>query len=114
MWQDCTFQKRWGRGLIGCEICVKNEGNSLGWYVKNSEELMFEAVRRQGVVKTEQAITPDVFKKTRVSERLKNWSEKVMHGQYVREMDGIDKAKLANAVYYMPKNINRMMGLRLG
>ena len=29
-------------------------------------------------------------------------------------IDEIDMAKLANTIYYMPKNVNRMMGLRLG
>ena len=29
-----------GRGLISCEGCVRSEENSLGWYVKNSLDVL--------------------------------------------------------------------------
>ena len=33
-------RKRGGRGLIGCEGCVKSEINGLGWYMRSSGELL--------------------------------------------------------------------------
>ena len=86
-------RKRGGRGLIGCESCVQSEENSLGWYVKNSEELMLKAVKWQGIIHTDVAMKPEEFKKDRKMERESRWMNKKMHGQYVREMKEIDEEK---------------------
>ena len=36
------------RGLISCEGCVRSEGNSLEWYVKNSLEVLLQGARGKG------------------------------------------------------------------
>ena len=35
-----------GRGLITCEMCVKNEENNLTWYVRNSNQKLMAGVRK--------------------------------------------------------------------
>ena len=33
-------REKGGRGLIRCEGCIRMEENNLGWYVRNSVELL--------------------------------------------------------------------------
>ena len=33
------------RALISCEVCIRMEGNNLGWYVRNSNEPLIEEVK---------------------------------------------------------------------
>ena len=35
-----------GQGLISCEGCVRSEENSLGWYVKNSLEVLLQGAMK--------------------------------------------------------------------
>ena len=83
-------RKKGGRGLISCKNCIASEENNLGWYVKNKVEPLLIAVKRQGTIKTDDAIEPKGYK-TREKERFYNvWKEKRMYGQYLRDMDGKD------------------------
>ena len=52
-----------GLGLISREGCVKSEGNSLGWYVKNLEEDLLGGVRATDVIEYEQSEESEEFKK---------------------------------------------------
>ena len=49
-------RKRGGRGLMSCESCVKGEENNLGWYIKNSREILLRKVGETSIVKTEEAM----------------------------------------------------------
>ena len=70
---------------------VRSEENSLGWYVKGSDESMLKAVARDGTIETEATILPEEYKKKQIQDRERNWVEKKMYGQYAREMvDGVD------------------------
>ena len=83
-----------GRELISCDTCIKSEENRLGWYVKQSNELMLKVVSTKGVIKTEEAVRPEDFKQMLINEREHAWKEKRMHGQYAREVDeSVDKDK---------------------
>ena len=64
-------RKEGGRGLIGCEECVKGEENCIGWYVKNSNQKLIEGVRIAGIVDTENGMRKDIFKRER-KEAMKN------------------------------------------
>ena len=47
----CFFSRvNGGHGLISYEGCVNSEENSLGWYVKNSLEVLLQGVRATGVL----------------------------------------------------------------
>ena len=85
-------RKKGGRGLIGCEECIRSEENNLGWYVRNSLEPMLICVKLAGVIETENCTSKEEYKRRRVAGNLSQWKEKAMHGQFVREMDkNVDK-----------------------
>eukprot|EP00112_Aurelia_sp_Birch-Aquarium-sp1_P005801 Seg1658.11 transcript_id=Seg1658.11/GoldUCD/mRNA.D3Y31 product="hypothetical protein" protein_id=Seg1658.11/GoldUCD/D3Y31 len=83
-----------GRGLISREGCMKGEENSLGWYVKQSNEPMLKVASIKMTMKTDETVRPEEFKRKQINSREQAWKEKRMHGQYIREMDeNIDKDK---------------------
>ena len=87
-------RKEGGRGLIGIERCVKEEENSLGFYVANSGENLIRGVATAGTIRTEGIITSGECKKQREQGLKQKWNEKRMHGQFVREVpEKADKNK---------------------
>ena len=86
-------REKGGRGLISCEGCVRSEENNLGWYVKNSEESLIQGVRFSDVIDTNDVRRSDEFKKLQVYQRQQGWNEKVMYGQFIREMPESTDAK---------------------
>ena len=56
---DRVYMKRkeGGRGLIGVERCVREEENSLGFYVANSREDLIRGVTAAEAIRTEGIIT---------------------------------------------------------
>ena len=78
-------RKQGGRGLISVERCIREEENSLRFYVANSEENLIRGVL---------TVTSVEFKKQREKELKEKWSEKRMHGQFIRETtEKVDKEK---------------------
>jgi len=75
-----------GWGLISCEGCVRSEENSLGWYVKNSLDVLLQGVRASSVIRSEEIVSKDEFKTAWNNDKLDSWKEKRLHGQFVREM----------------------------
>ena len=51
-----------GQGLISCEGFVRSEDNSLGWYVKNSLEVLLQGVRATSVIRSKEKVSKDEFK----------------------------------------------------
>ena len=49
-------RKEGGRGLMSVERCVKEEENSLGYYVANSEENLIRGVAAADTIKTEDTV----------------------------------------------------------
>ena len=86
-------RQRGGRGLQSVLETILSEDNSLRWYVKNSQEQLLRAVHKQQEMKND-IINPAEYKDQRRREREIKWHEKVMHGQFFRDTDGIaDKKK---------------------
>ena len=87
-------RQRVGRGLQSVLETILSEENSLKWYLKNSEEQLLRAVHKQQEMKND-IINPAEYKDQGRREREVKWHEKVMHGQFFRDTDGIaDKKKL--------------------
>ena len=87
-------RKKGGRGLVGCEGCVRTEENNLGWYIKNSEEKLLQGVRAVGVIETEAVKSNNDFKEDIKNANLNSWKEKRMHGQFLSEMnENVDRDK---------------------
>ena len=87
-------RKEGGRGLVSVERCIRGEENSLGFYVANSEENFIRGVSTAETINTRETITSAEFKRQREKELKEKWSEKRMHGQFIREMtEKADKEK---------------------
>ena len=87
-------RKEGARGLMSVECCVREEENSLGCYVANSEENLIKGVYAAETINTEDTVSSGEFKKQIEQERKQNWTEKKMYGQFVREMpENVDKNK---------------------
>ena len=75
-------RKEGGRGLMSVERCVKEEENSLGFYVANSEKNLIRGVAAAETINTEDTVMSGECKKQKAQE-LKQTGMK-MHGQFVR------------------------------
>ena len=69
-------RKEVDRGLLSVERCIREEENSLGFYVANSEENLIRGVLTAETINTREAITSVEFKKQREKELKEKWSEK--------------------------------------
>ena len=54
-------RKEGGRGLMSVERCVKEEENSLGYYVANSGENLIRGVAAADTIKTEDTVMTGEF-----------------------------------------------------
>ena len=71
--------------------CVSEERN-LGLYVRGLNEMLLKGVKKVGIVKTENLMEKEDFKKNSQNEFKNKWHEKRMYGLFVREMnEKIDK-----------------------
>lgn len=70
--RHCVSKYGGERSLIGCKICVVNEGNSLGWYVKEEIESLVATVRNRSTIPRENEIHLKAFRKQDGGERLNN------------------------------------------
>ena len=92
-------RKEGGRGLISVERCIREEENSLGFYVANSEENLIRGVLAAETINTRENVefyttTSVEFKKQKEKELKEKWSEKRMHGQFIREtLEKVDQEK---------------------
>ena len=90
-------RKEGGRGLVSLERCIREEENSLGFYVANSEYNLIRGAAAAETINTEDTVTIGEFKKQKAQELKQNWHGKKMHGQFVREMpQKVDKVELGN------------------
>ena len=67
-------RKEGGRGLMSVEHCVREEENSLGFYVVNSEENLIRGVSAPETINTEDVLTSGEFKNQRAQELKQNWA----------------------------------------
>ena len=83
-----------GRGLISVEQCIREEENSLGFYVANSEENLIRGVSAAETINTRETITSVEFKKQKAKELKEKQREKQMLRQFIRETtEKVDKEK---------------------
>ena len=83
-----------GRDLINVEQCLREEENSVGFYVANSEENLIRGVSAAERINTRETITSVELKKQKATELKEKWSKKRMQGQFIRETKGkADKEK---------------------
>ena len=79
---------------MSVECCVREEENSLGFYVAHSEENLIKGVYAAETINAEDTLTNGEFKKQIEQELKQNWIEKKMYGQFIREMpENVDKNK---------------------
>ena len=79
-------RKHRGKGLISIEMCVTLEENILDLYVCGSNEMLLKSIKKVSIVKTENLMEKEDFKKNSQNEFKNKWHEKKMYGQFVREM----------------------------
>ena len=80
--------------MISVEQCIREEENSLGFYVANSEENHIRGVSAAETINTKETISIVEFKKQKAKELKKKWSEKRMHRQFIRETtEKVDEKK---------------------
>ena len=78
--------------MISIETCVRSEENNLGLHVRESNEMLLKGVKKVGIVKTENLMEKEDFKKNSQNESKNKWREKRTYGEFVREMpEEIDK-----------------------
>ena len=75
-------RKEGGRGLISIKDCVELAIRGLEVYVHRCEERLIQAARGDKIDGLEAA---SVLKRSKIQKRLKDWEEKVLHGQYLRQ-----------------------------
>ena len=63
----------------------KEEENSLGFYVANSDENLIRGVLAAETINTREIITSVEFKKHKAKELKEKWSKTRMHGQFIRQ-----------------------------
>ena len=62
------------RGLISVEHCIREEENSLGFYVANSKENLIRGVSAAETINTRDTISSVEFKKQKPKELKEKWS----------------------------------------
>ena len=73
-------------------MCVRLEENNLDLHMRGSNEMLLKGVKKVGIVKTENLMEKEDFKKNSQNEFKNKWHEKRMYGQFVSEMpEEIDK-----------------------
>ena len=87
-------RKQGGRGLISVERYIRQEENSLGFYIANSEENLIRGASAAETINTRETISSVKFNKEKTKELKEKLSEKQMHGQFIKEMmEKVDKEK---------------------
>lgn len=62
------------------------EKNNLGWYVRDSVELLIEGVEAEETIKCNDTVNKKTFKQWWMSEKKELWKNKKIYGQFVREI----------------------------
>ena len=74
-------RKEGGRGLISIEECVVKESKSLHGYLAETTEWMLQAALNEKVLDEEENLQD--YKKRRQEEKIRDWKEKALHGEFV-------------------------------
>ena len=77
--------QRGGRGLLSVEDVMYHEQLSLAKYLATTEEPLLQAVS-QGSQWSGHVDSPSQFKTRRLNEHFEAWTDKPLHGQFIREL----------------------------
>ena len=77
-------RKEGGRGLMRVIRCGRVQENSLGLYVASSDKNLTRGVAAAEAINNEDIVMSGEFKKPKTQELKQNWSEKKMHGEFIR------------------------------
>ena len=78
--------------MISIEMCVGLEDSKYGLYVRGWNEMLLKGLKKVGIVKTENLMEKEDFKKNIKNELKNKWYKKRTYEQFVREMpEEIDK-----------------------
>ena len=80
--EDRLYIPRKEGGLVSIEDCVELAIRGLEVYVNGSGERLIQAARGDKIDGLEPA---SVLKRSKKENRLEDWEEKVLHGQYLRQ-----------------------------
>ena len=80
-----TGRKQGGRGLISIEECVMKEKTSLQNYLMNNKELFLKMTLAEKVLDENE--DRQAHERTITEERNKNWKEKALHGEYIKQIE---------------------------
>ena len=61
----CIKRKEGGRGLMSVELCVREEENSLCFYVVNPEENLIKGVAAAETINTQDNLTSEKFRNSK-------------------------------------------------
>ena len=78
-------RKEGGRGLISIEDTTRTAILGLQKHIQKSEEKLITAARKPEDISE----TPKRFKSRRAKERKQNWTDKALHGQYLRRTEAV-------------------------
>ena len=62
-------------------MCVGLEDSKYGLYVRGWNEMLLKGLKKVGIVKTENLMEKEDFKKNSQNEFKNKWHEKIMYGQ---------------------------------
>ena len=85
-------RKEGGRGLHSIEDVVRKEENSLTTFVLRSTEPELVGLRehfQKDKILLGKEIDKEVDRSTRKEQRKEKWTSKIMHGQYIRQMEAV-------------------------
>ena len=77
------LRKEGGRGLISIEECVRKESKSLHDFFTETTEWMLQAALKEKLLDEEENLQE--YQKRRQEEKIRNWKEKALHGDFVRQ-----------------------------
>ena len=60
---------------------IRSEENSLGWYLRISNENLLQKVNHVRILKFRESVSKNDFKNWLNEKRVENWKEKQMYGQ---------------------------------
>ena len=80
-------RKQDGRGLISIEECVMKEKKSLQNHLMNSEEPFMKMTLAEKVLDEKEDL--QAYEKRITEERNKNWKEKTLHGEYIKQTEEV-------------------------
>ena len=97
----CMPRAHGGSGLLSVKDCVELERSNLFGCAGNNNERLLKAATEELQLRTK---IDWKNKEERKNERHAAWKEKALHGQFLRETEGMQNQRRWKALYVLPKN----------